>query len=159
MRIGVTGHMKITGETAEAVAEALRGHLARFDRDALVGVTCLAPGADSLFAEAILEIGVPLEVVVPSADYRRTQVPADCAVGWDAAIAAADVVTVLPFAAAGPEAYAAANEMMLGSIDELVAVWDGRPAQDAGGTGAAVAEARRQGVPVTVIWPQGAVRG
>lgn len=151
--------MNITGETAALVTEALRRHLAHFDRSALVGVTCLAPGADSLFAEAVLEIGVPLEVLVPSADYRRTQVPTDCAAEWDAAIAAADVVTVLPFAEAGPEAYAAANEAMLGSVDELVAVWDGRPALDGGGTGAAVAEARRRGVPVTVIWPAGAMRG
>jgi hypothetical protein len=159
LRIGVTGHMDINGETSRLVAEALHVYLERFEGGDLVGVSCLAPGADSVFAAVVVELGGRLEVLVPSADYRQTQVPADQTMQFDAAIEAADKVTVLPFAAAGPEAYTAANEAMLDSIDELVAIWDGQPASDRGGTGGAVAEAHSRHVPVVVIWPDGAVRG
>ena len=47
---------------------------------------------------------------------------------------------------------------MLGTIDELVAVWDGGPGTGKGGTTEVVAEARTRGIPVTVIWPDGAAR-
>lgn len=158
MRIGITGHMDIAGKTAEVVVAALRAHLAGVDPAALVGVSCLAPGADTLFAEAVVELGGRLRVLIPSADYRRTQVSAADAGRFDAAVAAAESVTVLPFETAGPQAYEAANHEMLDMVDELVAVWDGKPAPDGGGTGGAVAEARRRGVPVVVVWPDGAVR-
>ena len=38
----------------------------------------------------------------------------------------------------------------------LVAVWDGQPARGLGGTADVVA--RQRGVPMEVIWPQGATR-
>ena len=40
----------------------------------------------------------------------------------------------------------------------LVAVWDGQPARGLGGTADVVAYARQRGVPMEVIWPQGATR-
>jgi hypothetical protein len=140
------------------VADALRTCLKGVDRTDLVGVTCLAPGADSVFAEVIVELGGRLEVLLPSADYRNEQVP-PCEVGhFDALIAAADAVTVLPFDTASPRAYAAANKAMLATIDKLVAVWDGTPSPDHGGTAGAVADARSRNLPVVVIWPPGAER-
>lgn len=158
LRIGVTGHMNLSGETPFLVANALRTRLKGVDRADLVGVTCLAPGADSVFAEVIVELGGRLEVFLPSADYRHEQVPAGEVGRFDAVIAAADVVTILPFDTAGPRAYAAANEAMLSAVDELIAVWDGTPSPDHGGTAGAVAEARSRNLPVVVIWPSGAER-
>ena len=38
------------------------------------------------------------------------------------------------------------------------AVWDGEPARAYGGTADVVAEARKRGIPVTIIWPEGASR-
>lgn len=49
--------------------------------------------------------------------------------------------------------------MLVGMADRLLAVWDGKPARGFGGTADVVAYARRVGVPVDVIWPEGAVRG
>ena len=40
----------------------------------------------------------------------------------------------------------------------LVAVWDGQPSRGLGGTADVVAYARERGVPVEVIWPEGASR-
>jgi hypothetical protein len=42
-------------------------------------------------------------------------------------------------------------------VDRL-AIWDGRPARGYGGTADVVAEAQREGLPVVVLWPEGAQR-
>jgi hypothetical protein len=51
-----------------------------------------------------------------------------------------------------------ASSVMLARANRLFAVWDGQPARGYGGTADVVAEACRRGVPVTVIWPEGASR-
>lgn len=159
MRIGVTGHMDLSGGTPRLVADALRARLGGVDPADLVGVSCLAPGADSVFAEVVVQLGGRLEVFLPSADYRQEQVPAAEAARFDALVAAADAVTVLPYDTAGPRAYAAANEAMLSAVDELIAVWDGTASPDHGGTAGAVAAARDRDLPVSVVWPPGSERG
>jgi len=53
----------------------------------------------------------------------------------------------------------AANAALLTMADKLIAVWDGQPGKDRGGTGALVEQARQLGKPVRVIWPEGAARG
>lgn len=157
-RIGVTGHTNLTAATATAVAAALRELLAGHPAATLTGVSCLAAGADTIFAEAVLDHGGRLEVVLPAADYRARKVEAAHAPVFDRVLRQAVDVRVLPFAASGRAAYEAANETMLGSCDLLVAVWDGQPAADRGGTGAVVAAARSRDLPVTVVWPAGSAR-
>jgi hypothetical protein len=58
----------------------------------------------------------------------------------------------------GRLAYVAANERMLASVEMLVAVWDGVPAQGKGGTADVVEQARASGVPIEVVWPREARR-
>ena len=58
----------------------------------------------------------------------------------------------------GRLAYVAANERMLASVEILVAVWDGIPAQGRGGTADVVEQARSEGVPIEVVWPPEARR-
>lgn len=158
MRIGVTGHMNLGETTTQLVATAIRAHLAGLDGPAFVGVSCLARGADSLFARAVLDQGGVLEAVLPSTDYRQTKVKPDHAPEFDALLAAATLVRTMPFDTANRDAYVAANEAMLGTIDQLVAVWDGQPSPDRGGTAGAVADARERGINVVVIWPEGSSR-
>src|SRR5262249_50729788 len=55
-------------------------------------------------------------------------------------------------------AHMEASKVMLDHADRLFAVWDGKPARGYGGTADVVAEARDGGIPVTVIWPEGASR-
>ncbi|SDH68386.1 hypothetical protein SAMN05421505_12068 [Sinosporangium album] len=157
MRIGVTGHMNLTGPTALLVSEALQRHLTTIGGD-IVGVSCIARGADSLFAEAVIEAGGTLEVVLPSRDYRDTKVRPDHADQFDRLLGKAVVVHTMDHDHADREAYVAANDALLGAVDQLVAVWDGEPAAGRGGTADVVAEAHARGIPVTVIWPEGATR-
>lgn len=162
-RIGVTGHPDLTWNTLRLVASAFRRHLLASlregDRKApgLVGVSCLARGADSVFAEMLIELGGQLEVILPSSDYRMSQIPPDYAPLFDSLIQSAASVQVMPWAKAGPQASIAANNAMLDKVDALVAVWDGTHDPD-GDTGYVVQEARTRQIPVTVIWPKGSRR-
>jgi hypothetical protein len=76
-RIGITGHMDLSAETAELVGAAIRQALLEHDIADLIGVSCIARGADSIFAQAVLGLGGSLEVVMPAADYRDRKVPPD----------------------------------------------------------------------------------
>ena len=163
MRIGITGHLDLTTATQRLVAAGLRRHLlALLDGDRreaarLTGVSCLGSGADSVFAEVLIELGGRLEVILPSSDYRRVHVPPEQAPLFDSLLRSAASVQVMPCATAGPLAYVAANNAMLDAVDSLVAVWDGKTGAE-GGTGHVVEEARTRRIPVTVIWPEGSQR-
>ncbi|WP_406401656.1 hypothetical protein [Streptomyces uncialis] len=156
--IAVTGHMDLTDASVPLVRAALAETLAPHT-DGLVGVSCIAKGSDSLFAEAVLEAGGRLVVVIPSRDYRERKVRPDHAETFDRLVKAADEVVVLPHETANRQAYEAANSVLLERADRLVAVWNGEPPTGkGGGTADTVLEARTAGVPVDRIWPDGAAR-
>ncbi len=159
MRIGVTGHMNLTADTVPLVyAEIARQINATGKPDEVVGVSCIARGADSVFAQAVLDAGGGLEVVLPSRNYRERKVKPDHAPLFDELLKRAGSVRVMDFDDAGAEAYEAANDVVIGSCDRLIAVWDGQ-AGERSGTGSVVALARERGLPVAIVWPEGAARG
>jgi hypothetical protein len=156
-RIGITGHTNLSVATVPLVAADIRAVLAPHSVD-LTGVTCLARGADQIFARVVLELGGAIEVVLPAHDYRARKVSADNAAEFDEMLAMARAIRTMPFAHSDGNAYQAASEHVMSTVDSLIAVWDGRPAGGYGGTADVVAAAGRSGVAVTVIWPDGAER-
>lgn len=157
MRVGGTGHRLMHEATTRKVERALHERLAGLPADVLVGVSSLADGADQLFAEAILELGGSLEVVVPAARYRE-ELPAESQEAFDRLLALASAVEHLDYEESTSEAHMAAGRVVVQRSDVLLAVWDGQPARGFGGTGDVVAYALERGVPVEVVWPQGAER-
>lgn len=158
--IAVTGHMDLSTDTAARVRDVLRGLLSGHADGALTGVSCIAEGADTLFAEAVLEAGGRLVLVMPSRDYREAKVKADHLPVFDRLMSAAAEVVVMDHATANRAAYTTANRELLRRADRLVAVWDGSPPSGkGGGTADTVTEARAAGLPVDVVWPEGAFRG
>lgn len=156
-RIGVTGHSKITPDSVPLVASALRDVLAEHGPD-LTGVTCLARGADQVFAQAVLDVGGTVEVILPAQDYRENKVKPENRKQFDKLYSQATQVHVLPHTTANRDAYADAGEALMSSVDKLVAVWDGAAPDGKGGTGDTVQAARERSIPVTVVWPNGAER-
>lgn len=158
MRIGVTGHVLLADGTAALVyrclTEALRPHAG----GDLHGVTCLANGADQIFARAVDALKGTFDVVLPAPDYRRVALSANERRRFDRLLRRAATVSVMPFETAGPDAYLAASEEMLRRVDALFAVWDGKPSEVAGSTADVVRRAEKAGMPVTVFWPDGAAR-
>jgi hypothetical protein len=157
VRLGITGHRGLPKTVAGAIRTALEEEVRQYRPDDLVGVSCIADGPDSWFAQAVLDHGGRIEVVVPASGYRDG-LPHDHHATYDALLRHAVEVHSTGLAVSDPHAHMAGSEVMVGLVDELVAVWDGRPARGYGGTADVVAYARRTGVPVRRIWPDGASR-
>lgn len=155
-RIAVSGHRGLPGPTAVLIEKAIRVALEEAGH-AVTGISCLADGADQIFARAVTDLGGSLEAVVPAARYRDG-LPADSHAEYDRLLALAASACRMPFAEPTPESFMAASERMIDAADELYAVWDGQPARGHGGTADVVAYAREHGKPVNVIWPPGARR-
>jgi hypothetical protein len=158
-RVGITGHSDLAAGSGPGVRAALNRALGGYGwAGGLVGVSCLAPGADQLFARVVLDLGGRLEVILPAPDYRATQIDPTQAAEFDQLLAAAGSVRVMGFSASCRPAYMAASAAMLASVELLIAVWDGHPATRLGSTGDVVITARELGLPVTVLWPPTARR-
>jgi hypothetical protein len=151
LRIGVTGHIRLTRGSVRPIYRELRALLAELSRRGPVhGITCLADGADSLFARAVRDSRASFQVILPGPPSRRRALRRLLE-------AASAVEHVDP----GPRPelrYATASERVLQECDVLVAVWDGRQEGTHGGTAYTVARARQLGKEVRVVWPRRAKR-
>jgi hypothetical protein len=156
LRIAVSGHRGLTGLTADLVEKAIRAALAEHVPD-VIGLSCLADGADQIFARAITDLGGELEVVVPASDFRAG-LPTHAHPEYDMLFSHAAAIQRMPFTESTSQAHMEASKTMIDQADELYAVWDGQPARGYGGTADVVAYARQHGRPVRVIWPPGAER-
>lgn len=158
-RIGVTGHVILANGTAELVSACLAEHLRPYAGPGLHGITCLAHGADQLFARQILALHGTYEAIIPAADYRECTVGRENRADFDELLALATKVDYMPYPRSGRRAYMAASEELLDRSEMLLAVWDGNPSVHIGDTADVVRSARARGLPVTVLWPAGARRG
>ncbi|MFC4586300.1 hypothetical protein [Sphaerisporangium corydalis] len=120
-------------------------------------MSCLADGADQIFARVVLALGGTLEAVVCSASYRD-DLPVDTHDEYDMFMSAAEEIHRLRYAESSSESHMEGSRVMLDLAEELYAVWDGKPARGYGGTADVVAEARERGIKVRVIWPEGSSR-
>jgi hypothetical protein len=155
-RIAISGHRGLPRATADLVDKAIRAALGE-DAPDVTGLSCLADGADQIFARAVTDLGGKLEVIIPAARYRAG-LPAKAHPEYDRLLTRAAAVHRMPFTESTTQAHMEASKSMLDQADELYAVWDGQPARGYGGTADVVAYARERGVPVRVIWPRGAER-
>lgn len=157
MRIAVTGHRGLAAETERLVDAEVRSRLAALPDCVLVGLSCLADGADQIFARAVLDAGGALHVVVPAKRYRDG-LPAETWPVYDALLGQASAVHRLDRVESDEQAHMDASRVMLDHADRLLAVWDGQPARGYGGTADVVQLAHERGVVVDVVWPDGARR-
>lgn len=160
-RIAVTGHVELSEDVAQWVCAALAERLGRVERPGLHGITCLAKGADQIFARVVVGLDGRLDVVLPARDYAEVVTAAGAGHAFHALLDRADTVRTMPFAHSDRTAYLAASEEMLDGCDLLLAVWDGRPSRNVGDTADVVDKARARSLPVEVFWPpdRGGTRG
>ncbi|MGW0820235.1 hypothetical protein [Streptomyces sp. NPDC002845] len=157
MRVGITGHRGLSRDVEQQVRQLLEGAIREFDATELVGISCIADGPDAWFAEAVLKHGGSLEIVVPAEQYRESLSESHWPV-YDELMRHAAEVHHTGMKASDSQAHMAGSEILVGLADELFAVWDGNPAWGYGGTADVVSYAQRIGVPVRVLWPEGATR-
>lgn len=155
VRMAVTGHRffdedaaaYITAHVGEVIAEAGFG-----GRPVRV-LTSLAEGADQLVAEAAVQRGIPVEVIVPARGYAESLAGEADRHRYAELLARADAVRTLDHSEPSPAAYLDAGLTMLADADLLIAVWDGAPARGTGGSAQIVARARELDLDLHVIWP------
>src|SRR5579863_7556133 len=99
-RIAISGHRGLPAPTVHLVDQALRVALAERAPD-VTGLSCLADGADQIFARAVTDLGGTLEAVIPAAEYRD-KLPEDSHPGYDDLFARAAAVHRLPFTESTP---------------------------------------------------------
>jgi hypothetical protein len=157
MRLGISGHRGLSPEVEAQVRADLTKLVDATLAEDLVGISCIADGPDAWFAQDVLAHGGRLEVVIPAAEYRESLPDWHHSVYDELAARAVDVHHT-GMQESTSQAHQAGSEIIVGLADQLIAVWDGKPARGYGGTADVVAYAQRVGVPVRIIWPEGATR-
>ncbi|MFE0135702.1 hypothetical protein ACFWY6_29620 [Streptomyces sp. NPDC059037] len=157
MRVAITGHRGLSPEVEQQVRSALAEAVKAYDPAELVGVSCIADGPDAWFAQAVLDHGGRIEVVLPAEQYRA-DLPDWHHPTYDELLRRASAVHRTGLDGSGSHAHMTGSELLVDQADTLLAVWDGQPARGYGGTADVVAYAEGKGVPVCVLWPEGATR-
>ena len=143
MKVGITGHQQLEdARNWEWVRTEMDDQLVKLGRP-LVGITCLAVGADSLFAELILQHGGSLEAILPFPEYEQ-ELPVPQRDRYHALLSLASATTVLEKRDSKEDAYFEAGKKVVEAADIVLAVWDGRPARGPGGTADIVEYARQE---------------
>ncbi|MEU6343328.1 hypothetical protein ABZ883_20595 [Streptomyces sp. NPDC046977] len=157
MRVGITGHRGLSPEVEAHVRAELAKLVDATGAEDLIGISCIADGPDTWFAQAVVAHGGRLEMVIPATEYRES-LPASHHPVYDELMARAADVHHTGLRESDSQAHQAGSEIVVGLVDQLIAVWDGQPARGYGGTADAVAYAHGVGVPVRIVWPEGATR-
>lgn len=143
MKIGITGHQKLEDSTNwNWVKLEFNKILAQCPKP-FTGVTSLAIGADQLFAEAVLEHGGSLAVIIPFNEYEFKFSEGYERQKYHCLLDKATTVNILPQMASDEESYFEAGKKVVGIVDFLVAVWDGKPSRGLGGTADVVKYAKQ----------------
>ena len=134
MNLGITGHQRLEDESAWSwVKSAMVSYLATI-KPPIIGVTSLAVGADQLFASVVLDHGGTLYAIIPFLDYELTLTNEQDRVDYLALLNLAYKVETLHPCDSKQESYLAAGKRVVDLTDDVLAVWDGKPATGLGGT-------------------------
>lgn len=154
-RVGVTGHW-LLGDSATIafVSQAFSALLSQLLRDhpeGLVALSGLALGADTLFAEAALVLGIPLEACIANHAVLEKYAPGPEREQHFRLRSRSRIVHELPFTERCAESYVTLGHWLVDSSDLLIAAWNGEAPAKPGGTGDVVGMAQAAGRPVIHI--------
>ncbi len=93
-RIAISGHRGLNARTADLIDQAIREELSEHPAD-VTGLSCLADGADQIFARAVVDLGGAIEVIIPAEEYRAG-LPAEAHAEYDDLLTRAVAVHRLP---------------------------------------------------------------
>lgn len=122
------GHRGLSVPVERLIRGELAAQVQQYDAADLAGVSCIAGGPDAWFAEAVLEHGGRIEAVVPAEQYRD-ELPEPHHAIYDKLITQAAEVRSTGMRESTEQAHMAGSEILVGLVDRLVGVWDGKPAR------------------------------
>lgn len=154
MRVGISGHQRLRNpDDWEWVRQEMRACIALLPQP-VIGVTSLAIGADSLFAEIVLALGGTLEVVVPFSGYEEKFTSDADRQRYIRFLGCAGRVEILPRHNTDEESYYAAGKRVVDLSGLVVLCWDGRLAAGLGGTADIAGYAQSQRKPTVHLNPE-----
>jgi len=151
MRVGITGHQRLHEPTKwDEVRYEIDEILARF-KGSLVGITCLAIGADQVFADAVLARGGVIEAVIPFEGYEQKFEDGSPREAYRRLLSRAVLVEVLSGQGSAEESYLEAGKRVVDRSEVMLVVWDGQPAAGVGGTADVVQYSKNTSKPTIII--------
>lgn len=149
LAIGFSGHRKLPDEGRSRSVIRYFLEQQKATPGTVYGVSSAAAGADLLFAESCLELGIPLRVLLPMAKDRfRNDFDAPTWERAERVLSSAISVEVTGDHEQRRENYYECGIETVQQSQLLVALWDGKEARGLGGTAEIVAFARAIGRPV-----------
>jgi len=149
--VGVTGHRDLVDDELPMIRQRVRAFFLTFMNDfpglPITVMTPLAEGADRLVAEVAVDLGLPVIVLLPmprelyQGDFdvdSRTEFDAMTALGEVVElplVAGSDIAAVAAGGTARDLQYAQLGAYLAAHSHVLLALWDGKPSEGAGGTG------------------------
>src|SRR5439155_17784862 len=118
------------------------------------GFTCLARGADQLYADILCAQGLPFVVVVPCENYISVFATARDRERFERLLRSASQTIMLPFLSPSETAFYEAGKRVVDLSGAMIAAWDGKPARGLGGTADIVKYALSKGRRVIQIVPE-----
>jgi hypothetical protein len=143
MKIGISGHQKLDDESTWDWVQVEFDKLLNDFSDGLIGISSLAVGADQLFADAVLERGGNLQVIIPFDGYELKFSRGNDRKNYFRLLNKAKTVDVLGKEDSEEASYFRAGKKVVDTSDLLVAVWNGEPSAGLGGTGDVVQYAQQ----------------
>ncbi|CAL9441785.1 hypothetical protein ACWDU0_16255 [Streptomyces cellulosae] len=155
--IAVVGHHDLTEGSLRLVESAVRTRLARLAGRARAMVRAAA-GTALASGRAARASGLPLAVVIPTSIGVPALPPPQDRPATGELLTLADQVRLLDYDPTDRDSCVGADERLVAAGSLLLAVWDGSPTDGRDATAHLVTYARARGIPVEVLWPEGAAR-
>lgn len=134
MKAGITGHQDIcSDDTVQWVTVALERLIQEHKIN--LGLTCLARGADQLYAKILLQHNIPYVAIIASEDYINVIGDKTATDAFEYLLNNASESIKLDNKHANEQAFFNASKILVEKSDFIIAIWDGKPAKGFGGTG------------------------
>lgn len=152
--IGVSGHQHLGDETTiQFVSQRLRELLLHYREQAaqqnqeMLVYSALAIGTDQLAVKIAQDLDIPVEVVIPCAQYEEIFASTEERNEYKYLLAQSRKVHQLPGQTCSEEAFLEAGHWIVDHSDLMLLVWNGYPALGKGGTGDIASYARLRHCP------------
>ena len=131
MKIGITGHQNREGIDWKWVRHQIELYL--IGKSQIIGFSSLASGTDQVFAEIVLAKRGALKAIIPLDDYE-TYFEGESLKNYKELLKQSEAI-FLQTNKTEEQAFLDAGKWIARQVDCVIAVWDGEPAEGAGGTG------------------------
>jgi hypothetical protein len=139
MKVGITGHQNLTTAESAWLKEELEIEIKRMKIEE--AYSCLAIGADQVFAGVILANDIPLVAITPCKKYEQTFDDNHIEL-YKSLVKQATNKIQLDFENPSEEAFYEAGKTVVNKSDVVFAVWNNLPSKGLGGTADVVSIAK-----------------